>query len=124
MIDDIKSDGAKVLANNLLKVQNSSRIYDLDIKYTFVENENIFVNILLQNARLFKEGVSAEIAGSLGLRNQIAESVGAVIDINDRYGFNSSEDYQTESGKLDCLLGNMTDVINNKLKSLIEQGVY
>lgn len=124
LLDDIKTDGAKVLANNLLKTQNSSRIYDLDVKYTFIEDENIFVNILLQNARLFNEGASADIAGALGLKNQIAESVGVVIDINDRYGFNSLEEYQTESSKLDCLLGKMTEVIDNKLNSLMEQGEY
>ena len=36
---------------------DDSSIYDLNIRYTFVENDNIFVNIMLQNARLFKNGI-------------------------------------------------------------------
>lgn len=122
--DDVVSGGAKVLANNLLKVQDTQKLYDLDVKYTFVEDDNIFVNIMLQNARLFKAGTSANVAGALGEKNQIAESIGAVVDINDRFGFNSSEEYHTSSSQLSNLIEKMSEVIDHKLEVLINQGVY
>lgn len=124
LMDDVAEDGAKVLANNLLKVKDVSRIYDLNVKYTFVEDDEIFVNITLQNARLFRDGISADTAGSLGIKNQIAESIGAVVDINDRYGFNSSEEYHTSSKQLDILLQRMSEVIGGKLEVLLQKGVY
>lgn len=124
LMDDIVSDGAKILASNLLKIHDVRRIYDLDIKYTFVEENNIFVNIMLQNARLFADKVSADTAGALGEKNQIAESIGVIVDINDRYGFNSSENYHTNSSQLNNLIKEMTTVLNNKLNLLLEKGVY
>lgn len=124
LMDDVATDGAKVLANNLLKGQDVSRIYDLDIKYTFVEEEKIFVNIMLQNARLFQENASPNNAGDLAVSNQIAESIAAIVDINDRYGFNNDRDYRTDSSQLDQLICKMSEVINEKLCLLVEQGVY
>lgn len=124
LMDDVVRDGAKVLANNLLKVKDVSRIYDLNVKYTFVEDEEIFVNITLQNARLFRDGICADIAGDLGAKNQIAESIGAVVDINNRYAFNSSEEYHTSSEQLDNLVQKMSDIIGGKLEILLQKGVY
>lgn len=124
LMDEIISDGAKILADNLLKVNNIGRIYDLDVKYTFIEDDNLYVNIMLQNARLFKDGISADTAGALRDKNQMAESIGAIVDINDRYGFNSSEEYHTSSAMLNSLIQKMSNVIDNKLESLIKQGVY
>ena len=82
------------------------------------------MNILLQNARLFKGGVNVNSAGVLGKDEQIAESIGAVIDINDRYGFNTKNNYQSDSGKLDYLIQSMGNIVNNKLETLIEKGEY
>ena len=82
------------------------------------------MNIMLQNARLFQNGTEENQAGSLNEKNQVAESIGAVIDINDRYGFNSIEGYHSDNSMLEKLLRLMTEVINNKLSSLIEKGEY
>ena len=79
---------------------------------------------MLQNVRLFKEGIEDDIAGSLSSNNQVSESIGAVIDINDRYGYNSCKDYKTDSSKLGIVVDKMTEVINRKLEGLIERGVY
>ena len=109
---------------NLLKNSDDSSIYDLNIRYTFVENDNIFVNIMLQNARLFKNGIDGDVAGNLSMDNQVSESIGVVIDINDRYGYNTCNDYKTDSNKLDFIIGKMTVVMNSKLKGLLEKGTY
>ena len=79
---------------------------------------------MLQNARLFKEGVDASLAGSLSLNEQVAESIGAIIDINDRYGFNTDVNYKSNSNMLNELIQSMGNIINNKLGELIEKGEY
>ena len=96
----------------------------MNIRYTFVENENMFVNIMLQNARMFREGATVDEAGALNISNQIAESIGAVIDINDRYGFNNDPEYRSDSSELQALLSSMSNIINNKLHTLIQRGEY
>lgn len=122
--DEISQNGAQKLSQSLLKTTKISNIYDINIKYTFVEKQNIFVNIMLQNARIFKNGIDTDKAGALSSNEQLAESVGAIIDINDRYGFNTDVNYRSNSAQLNILIQLMNDVINNKLKNLIEKGEY
>lgn len=124
LYDEVKEKGAERLSRNLLNSQKIGNIYDINIKYTFVENENVFVNIMLQNARLFKPEADGNKAGALGINEQIAESIGAIVDINDRYGFNTNVDYKSNSSMLNNLIESMENVINNKLTTLIEKGEY
>lgn len=122
--DEVADEGAKKISKTLLNSEKISDIYDINIKYTFVENDNMFVNIMLQNARLFKEGIVFDRAGALCAGNQTAESIGVTIDINDRYGFNNNSDYKSDSKMLNVLLESMSNLINNKLHTLIERGEY
>lgn len=124
LYDEVDENGAKKLSHSLLRSDKINNIHDINIKYTFVENRNIFVNIMLQNARLFKEDVDVNEAGALSLKEQIAESIGATIDINDRYGFNTDPNYKSSSNMLNELIRYMGDIIDNKLKILIEKGEY
>ena len=79
---------------------------------------------MLQNARMFKSGINMEQPGALIAENQTAESIGAIIDVNDRYGFNSNVAYRSDSAKLKVLLDSMSNIINNKLHNLIAKGEY
>ena len=124
LYDEVNENGAEKLSRSLLNAHKISNIHDINIKYTFVEDENVFVNIMLQNARLFKSEADGNKAGSLGINEQIAESIGAIVDINDRYGFNTNIDYKSDSSMLNKLIESMGNVINNKLKTLIEKGEY
>lgn len=109
----------------LLNSENIHNLFDINLKYTFVENEKMFVNIMLQNARMFDaiNEVSGE-SGVLAHANQVAESIGVHIDINDRYSFNYKDNYKSNSGVLQELIDCMGNIIDNKLVSLIEKGVY
>lgn len=122
--DEVKSGSAEKLTNTLLNSQKIKDIYDIYIKYTFTENENMFVNIILQNARIFKEGTVFDTPGALRISEQVSESIGAIIDINDRYGFNNCENYQSSCEKLEELMSCMSNIIENKLAKLIEDGEY
>lgn len=124
LYDEVSSNGTRKLADKLLNAANIKNIYDLNIKYTFVESEKYFVNILLQNARLLKSGLEINKAGSLSIKNQIAETIGAIIDINDRYGFNNVEGYCSNDAVIDDLLSSMRCIVENKLATLIEKGEY
>ncbi|OQB48421.1 MAG: hypothetical protein BWY02_01798 [bacterium ADurb.Bin157] len=124
LCDEIKSDGAVKISEVLLNTNNIKDIYDLNIRYTFVEDKKLFVNIMLQNARMFKNDINVNIPGSLCESDQIAESIGVVVDINDRYGFNNNRDYKSSSSMLKNLSDCMTNVMNGKLQDLIYNGVY
>lgn len=122
LFDDIKENGTNVIANNLIKSKNINDLYDIDIKFTFVEDNKIYTNITLQDARIFKSGVDIAKAGDLSFKNQIEESVGVILDINDRYGFNNNPNYVSGSDVLEQLIYYMDHVINNKLETLVRKG--
>ena len=122
--DEIPQDGEKQLSSILLHTEEIDEVFDVNIRYSFVEENRFFTNIQLQNARVFKTGVSKDIAGGLNEKNQELNSIGAIIDINDRYGFNCFNDYNSDSTVLDDLLEKMGNVIENKLQLLIEEGIY
>lgn len=124
LYDEVEQNGAKKIADNLLNSVGIKNIYDINIKYTFVEKDNIFVNIMLQNARLYPEGMNVNSAGFLGMNGEVPESIGAIIDINDRYGFNMDENYKSNCNMLNELIQFMGNIINNKLGTLIEKGEY
>lgn len=124
LYDDISQGGADKLSKVLLNSKKIKGIYDINIRYTFIEEQNMFVNITLQNARMFKNGADPNSPGALKISEQMGESIGATIDINDRYGFNTNDDYRTNSSKLQELISCMTNIMDNKLSVLIEKGVY
>lgn len=124
LMDEYNGDTTRLLSQNLLKGNMQSDIYDLNIKYTFAEDEKFFVNIVLQNARLFRDGIVQDDAGALCQANQLAEAVGAIIDINDRFGFNNNVTYKTDRSMLEKLVEKLSNILDDKLKLLIEQGVY
>lgn len=125
LYDEVQNNGVKKLSEVLLNSENIHNLFDINLKYTFVENEKMFVNIMLQNARMFDaiNEVSGE-SGVLAHANQVAESIGVHIDINDRYSFNYKDNYKSNSGVLQELIDCMGNIIDNKLVSLIEKGVY
>lgn len=122
--DEVQQGGTTKIAKNLLNASKIKDLYDINIKYTFVENSELFINIMLQNARMFKPGIAVNESGSLSLQNQVAESIGAIIDINDRYGFNTVQNYKSDSSMLKTLIESMGKIINDKLTMLIEKGEY
>ncbi len=122
--DEVEQEGTRKISENLLNTKKIKNLYDINIRYTFVEDENLFVNIMLQNARLFKNGVIATEAGALNAKDQVAELIGAIIDINDRYSFNTNPNYTSNGSMLNKLIESMGNIINNKLTTLIEKGEY
>lgn len=123
LLDEYYGDVAHILANNLLKVDNEN-LYDINLKYTFTKNKEEYINISIQNTRIFDAQSNESIAGGLNEEYQVGQHIGVDVDINNRYAFNSQKDYKTTSQKIDDLLSTMTEVISDKLDVLIKKGVY
>lgn len=117
--------GAKTLAMKLLDEKRMADIvHDLDVRYTFVEDDDIFVNIDMRNVRLFKDGCTGTVAGSFSERNQSKNTICAVIDVNNRYGFNENPDFCSSKKDVDKLFEHIGKIIPNKLERLLDGGVY
>lgn len=121
--DDVSKDGNKVLFHNLFGITSADNLDDLMVKYTYVEKEKYYVNITLQSAKIYKNSNINE-AGSFDEDNLEAHTIGITLDINDRYAFNMQKGYISQKTNFDELLNLTTDIINSKLKELVEKGAY
>lgn len=122
LLDDY-SEPTKILSDNLLKKQLDG-LHDINIRYTFTQDDDKFINISLQNARIFNNDVDVAKAGSLSQSNQISDNIACIIDINNRFGFNSRPNYDSSRDKLDEIIEQMTYNINEKINNLVKEGVY
>lgn len=124
LYDDIKDNVTEKISDKLLKTTNFKQPYDIGIKYTFVEEDKYFVNIKLQNDRLFKTGLDNTIAGDFSRENQISETLGIVVDVNDRFGFFNNVNYKSNHQNLQFVLRKVANILNNKITCLVEKGEY
>lgn len=122
--DQVAENGTEVLVDNLLNIKSEKKPHDVNIKYTYVEKEEYFVNITIQNARVYKDGTHADISGSFSKENLEANTIGITIDINDRYQFNNIQNYKSSKEKFKNIISITTDIIENRLSTLIKEGVY
>ena len=86
--------------------------------------DKYFVNIKLQNDRLFKTGLDNTIAGDFSRENQISETLGIVVDVNDRFGFFNNVNYKSNHQNLQFVLRKVANILNNKITCLVEKGEY
>ena len=112
----------KELSSNLLK-NNVDNLFDINVRYTFVEDDQYFVNIQLQNQRIYNN-VKGNIAGELSKENQKDEVIGVLIDINDRFAFNNDIKYESQISVVSSLINKMSIIIKSKLNILINGGGY
>ena len=122
--DGIDDGAAKKISNVLLNTKKINNLYDVNIKYTFIEDDKYYINLMLQNARQFKRGLVLDVAGALSRANQTSEFIGVKIDINDRFGFNSNDGYKSSSEVLTAILQKMSIILKEKLTNLIEKAEY
>ncbi len=121
--DDIPRDGNKVLFRNLFGKEAKDTLDDLEVKYTYVENEKYYVNIILRSAKQFDDSLSGK-AGDYNDDNLKLHTIVATIDINDRYSYNSFKGYVSKKENFKEIMDLVSMVINTKMGSLIERGDY
>lgn len=121
--DEINKNATEILTSNLLSKKSQTSPYDLNIKYTFLEENAYFVNIAIQNVRVFSGDTDASVSGALSDANLRAHTIGATVDVNDRYRFNNVNDYKSGKESLIKVLSLTTKSIE-KLGPLIKEGVY
>lgn len=122
--NETNCDGTCILSNNLSKLESSKDVFDINMRYTFTENNKYFVNFDLRNVRLYKEIGDPNMSGAFKKDNEELNAVGVVIDINDRYKFNNEENYNSNASSFTEALELLKGIIDDKLSLLVEKGEY
>jgi len=121
--DEVESEGNKALFQNLFGKAAAENLDDLEVKYTYVEDEKYYVNIILQSIKLYEKSRNQE-SGIYTNANLQSHTIGITLDINDRFSFNQNRGYVSSKEKFKELMGLTTSIIKNKLKNLVEKGEY
>jgi len=100
-----------------LKVNES--IYELEQKLTFIVSEVYYLNITFKNLRVY-DNIHHHTSGML--KNESAHYLLCILDINDRHGYNSKDNYQSNSDNSREVLRITKEMLNGKLKEIIEKG--
>lgn len=125
LFDDIE-DPIKTITTLFNKVESNIVPFDIQGKYTFVIDNTFYVNISFTNARLFEHNpandtIKAELPGMY--KNQKYHKLAIILDINDRYGFNYNENYNSPPDVIERILNIQNDMISGKLEDFVKRGV-
>ena len=123
LMDEIEEKPEAYLHERLLKSENSEgmgNLEDIVLKYTFVKEDKYYVNMQVQNARIFPVNANPLVAGDFGSNNLEKENVGVVLDINDRYKFNNNLGYTADGDIFEQLAGIMTEMLDDNITYFLE----
>ena len=121
--DQISENGDSILYKNIFNKNKPENLDDILLKFTFVEKNKYYVNITIQSVQVF-ENINSNSSGEFCKDNLRMHTISVMLDINDRYSFNNEKNYVSKKQTFEELIELTKDVINNKLETLIEKGVY
>lgn len=111
------------LLKKYISIQSNQSIFDLQFKFTFVYEDKYYINIEMNNARIFSGGAPVDRMVPAYLKED-GEGINICIDINDRYAYNYIKSYYSSSAEIDNIFNIANDIIKNKINILIEEGRF
>ncbi|MCL4417654.1 MAG: hypothetical protein M1365_13355 [Actinobacteria bacterium] len=118
-----EDDPVKLLLNKFLNLKSFSKPFDVEMKLTFTVEDVYYINLTFSNQRTY-DGISAPDNFTPAYLSLQGESVGVLVDINDRYGFNYIKGYKSNLEKQKHLFELTTTVLKEKLPEIIEKGEF
>lgn len=115
IIADEYDDASKYIFDNLLKFSSNKNIYDAECRLTYVLKDEYYINLAIQNVRLFdgkpviNNNEGTNINNSTNSQNKLAIS----IDINNRYNFNFKKDKDTNKESVTEIVSYTRNIVNN-----------
>ncbi len=121
--DDVDTDAHDFLYKNLFKCDRRDNLDDLEVKYTYIEEEKYYVNITLRSARVF-DNLNLDEAGIYEDDKLIKHTISITVDVNDRYSYNRTKGYTSSRDRFDEIMRIVSTIINDKVRRLVECGEY
>jgi len=108
------------LENKLLK-KSRKNLEDINIRYTFIDNDIYYVNILFANSYKLEGNAYFNVAG--GLADKGDKYLAISVDVNDRYAFNMNKNYQSNISALDEIVKITTREFEKGIDDILETEV-
>ena len=105
-----------ILKDKLIKLKTNEDFYDINCKLTLAKDD-YYINISYMNARQLE--VNPTTMKPIRVVNSALQ---IVLDVNDRYGFNTHEGYLSDESKITRILEISSELIPMKLYDFLEKG--
>lgn len=105
------------LLHKFSKVKSNYNIYDYSQRFTIIKDEKYFVNLEINNIRVFN-GATQNLTTAGFLKDEEGNKICIVSDVNDRYDFNYNVDFKSDSNKINKLL-DLTDKCISNIDTLV-----
>lgn len=119
------TDASEYIFDNLLKFTSNKSVYDTECRLTYVLKDEYYINLDLQNIRLFdgKPVMTGSETTSINKKANIENKLAITIDINNRYSHNFNKENR-EIGKesVDQIVLYTNNIVNN-LGSIVKGDV-
>lgn len=125
IIKDEYDDASKYIFDNLLKFTSTQRVYDTECKLTYVLKNKYYINLDIQNVRLFngKPVINNTEYVPIISEDNSQNKVVVSIDINNRYSFNFKKSDQTNDRDDITEIVSYTRQIINNLDDIVKGDV-
>ena len=116
IIEDENTDASEYIFNNLLKFTSNKSIYDAECRLTYVLKNEYYINLELQNIRLFdgKPVMTGNEATLINEDTNIENKLAITIDVNNRYSHNfNKENKKIGKENVDQIVLYTNNIVNN-----------
>lgn len=124
IIYDEVGDASRYLFDHLMKFKSEKKIYDASCRLTYSSNGKYYVNIGIENTRLYdgKPITTEDNRVLFEKEKETGNNIAFTIDVNDRFGFNFTENYVSKPDNVENIVKYTSGVISN-IRDIIEKGV-
>ena len=122
IFDDIDNDPIELINDKFIKFKSNIKPFDTVNRFTYILDDKYYINIEISNVRSY-EGKLQLDRGSLSGLKEKEHNVAFLLDINDRYSFNFTENYKTNFDNIKKVINLTRDILENKVYGMINEGV-
>ena len=114
------SKPTEFINNNFSKLTTDLPTEEIQLRIAMVVKKTFYVNLMVQNNRLFN-GVPDE-RGSIASLQTAAENLQIILDINDRFAFNTIQNYKSSIEKVNSVTALVEEFASHHVVTFIKTG--
>lgn len=118
--EDGIDDPIEYLSERFIRLKSNMKTDEAGLRIALVADDSFYVNIMLQNLRIFSN--EPDERGSLAGISVQKNALQVVIDINDRFAFNTITGYTSSEETVRKVVDLVEKLSKTNIKSLIEDG--
>lgn len=123
IVINVGEDPINLIKSQFLNLKSNVEPHDINYKITFVIEEKYYVNITINNLRVY-EGLVGDGPIQLSSLKEKEHTLGLTIDINDRYAHNFNPKHTSSIHEIKKIFDLTDKVISQSISKILSEGVF